>query len=331
MKRRFMQALVNEKLMNYEEFIEYISRQVMQLYAEEYEITLEKIQKNNATEFDSLIVRKLNSNIAPNIYLNLLYENYQKGASIPEILTIIHQNVMNIPEDILVSANEGICKRFLSSFYEIRDFVVFRIINYEKNVELLEQVPHQRFLDLALTYHCLVHNNDTGIGTVRITNQHMKQWNIGLAELEEVAITNTARIFPVLIRRMKDVIEAMIRCDGEDYGIMDHQLPQTENEKDQSFENRAYVMSNTQGINGASTILYQGVLSELSKQRSSDFYILPSSIHEVIILPASNDFDVKSLVKMVQEVNREQVASEEVLSNHIYYYSTEKGLQLLNE
>ena len=84
-----------------------------------------------------------------------------------------------------------------------------------------------------------------------------------------------------------------------------------------------YVLSNKSKLNGSGCILYQNLLRSLGKKLESDFYILPSSVHEVLLIPADDQDSYEELTAMVQEVNATQLANEEILSDHVYYYSRE--------
>ena len=81
-----------------------------------------------------------------------------------------------------------------------------------------------------------------------------------------------------------------------------------------------YIMTNRQEVNGASVLLYDDVLQTFALKKKTDFYIMPSSIHEVILIPKSKSPDLKDLNEMINEVNETQVQEEEVLSDHAYYY-----------
>ena len=82
-------------------------------------------------------------------------------------------------------------------------------------------------------------------------------------------------------------------------------------------------MTNRQEVNGASVLLYDDVLQTFALKKKTDFYILPSSVHEVLLIPADNQISMSTLSSMVRDVNSSQLAREEILSDHVYYYSLE--------
>jgi len=174
----------------------------------------------------------------------------------------------------------------------------------------------------------LVREDEEGIGTIRITNEHRKQWKVQLKELHELAADNTKRLFPVSIRSMEEVIRSMLmdEMSGKEEELSVEMNLFVENST--NAEHRMYILTNEKGINGASCLLYPNVLSEFAERFQSDFYLFPSSIHEVILVPAQDQKSSREYAEMVHEINATQVAKEEVLSDRVYFYSREKGLEV---
>ena len=92
---------------------------------------------------------------------------------------------------------------------------------------------------------------------------------------------------------------------------------------------KMYILTNQKGINGASCLLYPDVMNKLSEEFQSDFYVFPSSIHELILVPTHDNKSNNEYSNMVREINATQVAREEVLSDHVYYYSRVNGLVMM--
>lgn len=308
--------------MSYEEFKNSIMEQVTEVYGKEYKISLNQVIKNNDKIYDSLFIQTEKRCITPNIYLNPLYDYYQNGATIEAIMDYIKEHARESSSDHMIY------NQYIESFENLKQNITFRIVNYEKNQKLLENVPYRRYLDLAITYHLIVRNDEKGIGSVRVTKDHLKDWNMELSELERIAYKNTANMFPVVIQNIEDIVcnrfELPFEMHEKDFDLEYGHKVELESEKAVS-----YVFTNDRGINGAATILYPGVLKTFAKQQKSDFYILPSSIHEVILLPVTEDLEKDALAMMVRDINETHVAAEDVLSNHIYYYSRVSGLCMI--
>lgn len=319
--------------MKYEQFILDIKDTVERKVGCDFMVRLNHVIKNNALELDGLTIRNRNSKISPNFYLNDYFDRFQDGETVEDITDEILQL-------FLEQNNEEEQSQFDINFdfEKIKANIIFRVVNYKKNKKMLLNLPYINFLDLAITFHCLVKKEESGIGTIRISNDYMNLWKTSTNELMKIAGENTQRIFPANIRSMNEVIEGILKQDL-DYYIGDknpsdfkdftgYSSDMTEKDMIKSMlkpekENQQvdmYILSNSNGINGASTMLYPDVLKVFATEHNSDFYILPSSIHEVILIPYSQKMNKETLKDMVIDVNQTQVPSDEVLSNQVYIY-----------
>ncbi len=310
-----MLEVLKETDCSYNSFIANIMEMVKARMGKDYTAQICKVTKNNSLELDSLILLKEGKSFAPNIYLQPYYEAYLDGISMEEVTkrlcTIYHNCEAPIVD-----------KDFDYSFEAVKKNIVYRLINREQNENLLKKIPHLLFLDFAITFHCLVHHGQDGIGTIRITNEHITNWKVTLEELEQLAAENTIIQFPPTIRSMAEVIRKMMNeSNGNDVDYSDDIMNEIIQSKESS--KRMYVLTNSQGINGATCLLYNDVLKNFSNHLKSDLFILPSSIHEVILIPNHSSIDKELLRDMVVDVNQNQVANEEVLSNQVYFYSKE--------
>lgn len=316
-----MVQILKEATADYDYFVGQLKSGVTRRMGSEYTARTYKVMKNNSLELDSLVLMRRGKNFSPNIYLQPYYEAYQQGVKVSEL---VHR-LCNLYEQASVPMVED---TFTFGYEQMKPFIIYRLVNYERNRRLLERIPHLRYLDLAVTYHCLIQEDKEGIGTIRITNEHRKQWSAPLKELHELAAENTRRLFPETLRSMEEVMRSMVWEKPSD----DEERIQSEIDLEMDFtgqESRMYILSNQKGINGASCLLYPRVIQKLSESFQSDFYIFPSSIHELILVPTQNDRNYIEYSAMVREINATQVAREEVLSDNVYYYSRERGLTVL--
>lgn len=308
-----MLEVLKETDSSYDSFIANIMQMVMARMGEDYTAQIYKVTKNNSLELDSLILLKEGKSFAPNIYLQPYYEAYLDGISMEEVTDRLCSIYHNCSEPI-------VGKDFDYAFEAIKKNIVYRLINFEKNRKLLKKIPHLKFLNFAVTFHCVVHLGQDGVGTIRITNEHISHWKVTLEELEKQAAENTQIQFPPTIRSMDEVIRKMMNeSNGSDEDYSEEIIKEIIQNKENS--KRMYVLTNSQGINGATCLLYNDVLKNFSNQLKSDLFILPSSIHEVILVPYDCSIDKEVLRNMVVDVNQNQVANEEVLSDQVYYYS----------
>ena len=164
------------------------------------------------------------------------------------------------------------------------------LIGEEYNRELLEGIPHKKFLDMAVIYRIIMKEDAHGMWTVLITDDLLKELNLTEEELDQLALENTKRLFPAMVTKMSDLF---------------------------------YVITNKSKIHGATVIMYEEELKSLAEQLGGGFYLLPSSIHEVIAVP-EDILTVKDLICILEEGNRMESVKNESLSNSIYYYCQEK-------
>ena len=321
-----MQQILKESGVSYASFVDDITEMVKCRLGREYDINVIKVTKNNSIELDSLVIREKGRNFAPNIYLLPYYEAYMDGVSLQELTSRVcaasNHYSTPFPE-----------KNLELSMKEMRENIVIRLVNYDKNKKLLESIPYIKYLDLAVIFHCLVHNVEEGLGTIRITNEHLELWGITIEEMKSLALKNTMKKFPAIIRSMEEVIGELLIEELTETSLpsdlqeeIDLFKQETRQLREENGSTNMYILSNNKGINGATCILYKNVLKQFAEQLQSDLFILPSSIHEVILIPYHNSISYQQLTKMVQEVNLTQVAGDEVLSDKVYYYSRLKNV-----
>lgn len=293
--------------MTYQEFKQHIVTSLQQEFSSAT-ISIQDIVKNNNTHLDGLTIFSEGCNISPTIYLNYYYSQYEKGRPFSEV----YRDILKIYQENSPSINIDIS--FFTVYSKVKSRIIFKLINYQRNRELLNRVPHFRFLDLAIVFHCLVKTDRTGTATILIQNHHLSFWDITKDDLYALAMANTPKLLQYDLRNMTDVLKELL-CG-------DNRLP-AELSSDDAFP--MYMLSNRAKLNGSVCILYQNLLQDFASRLGSDLYILPSSIHEVLIIPADKSGSYEELSDMVREVNATQLSREEILSDHVYYFSRETG------
>ena len=171
-------------------------------------------------------------------------------------------------------------------------------------------------MDMMVTFHIVMQQTKEELGSVRITREIAKKWNIDTEQLFELARQNTPRLFPVKICTMYAMMTEMMEENVNEWEGFSITPNLTEAKQE------PYVVTNTMGINGAAVILYQNVLEKIADRLKGDYYILPSSIHEVLAIPMQQDLSQEELAQMVWEVNATCVPKEEILSGSVYCYDS---------
>ena len=287
--------------MNYQEFVGSVTGFLRESLPGGTRLQLIPLEKNNGIIMDGLSVRKEGKRVAPMIYLDSYYREYLDGRSLRGIC----DQILECCEDS--DFEEHFDVDFFREPERVRPTVAYRLINYEKNRELLQEIPHLPFLNLAVVFYSLLTDTPVGHATVLIRNSHLELWGKNTSWLYEAAKENTEKLLPKRLVSMEDMIYELSegRQEPEYAGVP------------------MYVLTNSRKSFGAACLLYDGVLGECFRRLEESYYLIPSSVHEVILIPASAVGDSRELCALVQEMNRTQVRSTEVLSDTVYLYSEE--------
>ena len=272
--------------------------------------------KNNNVHLTGLTVYPQNKKVAPTIYLEPYFDALQSGQPFATVINQIINSCMNA----LSCSENDIDVGNITDFEQMKQKICYKLVNTGMNSELLSTVPHRDYLDLAIVYYIPLSLTDNGLATLNITDGLAHIWGTDEETLYKLACLNT----PVLNR---GCITPMLDIMG---GIM--KIHQTHKHETRSYEGFDFtytdsssfpmcIATNQNKTYGASILLYDGFL-ETAAERFGSFYILPSSIHELIIVPAKfgNASDLK---QMVNEINGTEVPAEEVLSGSCYCYDTD--------
>ncbi len=278
-------------------------------------IEVHEVLKNNEVLYHGIHILEGDMRICPNIYLENFYDMYKRGdLSVEEIVAAIadiHEEHKDEMKPVEVAELD---------FEEVRERIIFRLVNTGMNQSILQESPNVPYLDMSILFYLLVRQDEERIGSIRITYALMETWtrNVAIQELMKCALRNMPRLFPARVLPILSAIK------GE---VPDGMLFHFPVEEGLSYcgECGFHSLSNHMGINGAATILYPGILEEIASYFQSNLFVLPSSVHEVIILPDYKEYRLEELSAMVKEINTREVDAEEVLSNHAYYYDREQG------
>ncbi len=290
--------------MGIKEFAMKVQDAVVKKLGEGYQVKIQEIQKNNSIVLQGLMIMSEKNNVSPTIYLNSFWEAYEKGL----LFSVVIDRILQIYKEDTPKANVDMS--FFREFKKVKDRICYRLVSKEQNQELLKKVPYMEYLDLAICFYYAYQGDALGCGSILIHNTHIEMWKTTKEELFKLAQYNTQLLFPWECRSMEDTISE----------IMDSRQEQVAEMQEFLGVMPMKILSNVNRVQGAICILYPGVLKQLADREQKNLFIMPSSIHEVILLPDSGCENAKQLKEMVTEVNSTQVEPEEVLSNNLYYY-----------
>ena len=299
-------------MMEYEIFKGVVGEKFKEFLPEKYQdaqVEIRPVDKVNRT-LDGLSIRgsEPGMNISPTIYVNHMYEDYVTTENLNATLERAAEGFMKAMEQ-----KESINVNELTNAECAKDKIVFQLINTEQNKEMLANMPHREFKDLSVIYRMVVKIDGEGIASTPVHNGLAETLGFTEEQMFKLAAENTKRLLPPVIKSMNDVMRDIFMKDGMPPEIADMMLGEMPPEQ------QMYVISNNKGINGAVSMLYEDGLHDLAEKLGSDLYIMPSSIHEVIAV--STDLgNPNELAAMVAEINMDQVALDERLSNQVYHY-----------
>lgn len=302
--------------MEYREFTDAVKKQMNQRMTGGVQASLYTAVKNNGKERTGVLIETPGINISPTIYLEEYYESYLKGRSLGQIV----EEILNFYNSIRQEESWD-CER-LRSYEGVRDRVVFKLVNTAKNRKFLSMVPHRSFLDLSIVFYVLLEATSDGTAALAVSNSHAGQWKVCADTLWADAVRNVKRLLPAELVTMNHALKEML---GKKAGSAGKE--ETENLLHGNVRERdgMYILSNSLKSYGAACIAYPNILEMVGEILQADYYVLPSSVHEVIIVPFSPGLDSSELDEMIREINMTQVAEEEVLSSHAYLFKRSTG------
>lgn len=281
-------------MLSKEEFFCYVENHILEYVKnpEGKEVRIQKVCKNNHVSMTGVSIGTSEERLQPVMYLETFYRMYIKGRDLGEVLCEIGAAYQEYEDGFPLEEEK------IFDYGFIRKNLFFRLVNLDQNQEQLEQCPYEQVNDLAVTYRWSAYRNSGGMASALIRKRDLELWGVSEEQMKADAQENTRKMFPPSIKKIESIIPVQIE-EGD--------IP-------------IFVLSNGDYMNGASAMLYDEVLKEFAERMKSNLYILPSSIHEVILLLEDDAGNPEELSKMVKDTNRTVVDKEEVLSDHVYYY-----------
>ncbi len=243
----------------------------------------------------------------PCIYLKEVYERYMMGSTLDNEAAVVWNTFKKAGE-------LGFTIPTLDWEY-VKDKVAFQLINLEKNADFLKGVPYRAYLDLAVIYRVILDIGPSGITSCVVTKGLMEHMGVSEEELYEAAY----RMTPVLLAPRVYTMYEML-CEMKKRG-KDEKGPEVDEMLAAALDSHMWVASNNIKQFGAYILLYPCYFESLSEE-NKDYYIIPSSVHELIILPTDIGEGVSDLEEMIRYVNENELSAEECLSDTLYRYDS---------
>lgn len=205
-------------------------------------------------------------------------------------------------------------------FEKIKDKIVFRIIGENKMQEYVAK-GHGKILNKSMEYgmYVIYVAELTNKISLIITDNVLDEIECDIDEIENIAMKNTEKIYPPVLRNLENVIMEALSGNITNSNLLDREMTML----DENEQTQMHVLTNIDGRYGASVIKYQGLMDKVAKLYKGDYYIIPSSIHEVILLSKNKSVTAKELEFILNDVNKGFVKKNEILGNKVLFYSHE--------
>lgn len=262
--------------------------------------------------YQGISIRQEGNRIGVQLDLSQAFDAYQKGEPMADIVHAIadqaEHGLNNAPD---INTGE------LLDYGQIKDKLMVSVVSAERNSRLLETIPHERKEDLALVFRVMVDPQRCSEGTILVTNQMLDKYGVTKDQLKADALANSEVVRPA---KLKGLYEMLSEASGMPQEMMGAPGPQEES---------IFVATVPDSVQGAGVIAYPGFLDKAAETLGRDFYILPSSIHEVLLAKDDGPYNADALRGMVRSVNAEEVDPADQLTDNVYHYdSREKIFEL---
>lgn len=305
--------------MNFENFMEAIKEAIKEYLPESYQdaqVMIQEQRKLNKRYMGLTVIRAGDERI-PTINLTDLYRQYNENpqVGITDVLEQISQIIQREPERFDVSR--------LTKYDEAKKHLFMRVSNIEENLQVLGSVPYVERADLAITFHIAVEENEAGRASAIVTNNMMENFGVNRNQLYKDALENSSFIAPVMIDNLGELVGRMEIEEMEARGASEEEIRKAEERiYVESQYNPMFVVTNETLLYGGSAIFYPGVMDQLGEVLNGDFFILPSSVHETLVVPDNGRISCHELKAMVMDINEKEVAPEDRLTDEVYHYDT---------
>ena len=305
--------------MNYEDFKEKFIEDVSdRLYEQGAEVNISVHEVNKLNEsYEAITVTPEGSNIGVNVGIDKFYGAYENGTPYEEVVDkavdVVAHGIAQRPEFDIDS---------LTDYSQMKEKLAMEVVSAEANKDLLETVPHKNMEDMAVVYRFVLSSDDDGRASILVTNQIIESMGVTPEQLHADALENAPHIKPAEIRGMSEVMAELV---GPEQAEMMGIVPM--DPKDEQM----FVATVPDKVHGAGVLAYQDFMDQAAERVGGDFFILPSSIHEILIVPDNGQMDLKTLEDMVKDVNATQVAPADKLTDSVYHYDSKAKIFELGE
>ena len=296
--------------MGLEKFAEEVLKEVTEKAGDRLSVQTVSANKNNGVTLTGITASKHEGKGGVCIYLDNYYEYYcDNRITLDEVTEDVYVKLMEHRNDL-----DGVDMKALWDWEAAKTRIRAKLVNREMNCGFLKKVPHRDFLDLAVIYYVTLDGlSESGTAAFTVSDGNMEIWRKKEDDLYRMAVSNMRLDGEPVFEDMEGILRGMIPVGG---------CPLTS----KALKVRLYVLTNREKIFGAAELLDENTLRGIGDKLGCDFIVLPSSLHESIIIPADVSAAYQELAEMVTDINRNVVSVEERLSDHVYLYGRKEGI-----
>ena len=292
-----------------EQFVEDLKER-LEAGGEKFSVDLNAVQKMNQN-YEAVTVKPEDAIIGVNLNMNEIYERYDRGMSYDTLVSEVAEKA-----DRALHDRPDFNLEALQDYDQMKEKLSMEVVSAERNADLLEKVPHKNMEDMAVVYRFVLDSDSDGRGSILVTNQLMDNYGITAEQLHADALQYAPVMRPAVIQTMAETLLEMMGPEAKD---MIPVLP----------DDPLFVATVPDKIQGAGVLAYQDFMEQAAERVGGDFFILPSSIHEILLVRDDGTFDINHLEDMVKQVDETEVAPEDLLTDSVYHYdSKEKVFEL---
>ncbi len=297
-----------------EQFVEAVKDKLEEMDLGDAKVDLQTVNKPNES-YEAMTVTPAGGNVGVNMNVNRFYDAVEDGMPFEEAVNraseMVDNGIAQMPEVDIAS---------LKDYEQMKDKLAMEVVSSEANAELLSTVPHQNMEDMAVVYRFVLGKDDNGMASVVVTNSMLESYGVTPEQLHMDALKNAPAIKPVVIQGMTELMTEMM---GDDFAALGLAMDPA--------DEKMFVATVPDKVQGASVIAYQDFMDQADERLGGDFYILPSSIHEILLVKDDGEANAHDLRNMVMEVNETQVSPEEKLTDSVYHYDSKDHVFELGE
>ena len=294
-----------------EQFVEDLKER-LEAGGEKFSVDLNAVQKMNQN-YEAVTVKPEDAIIGVNLNMTEIYERYDRGMSYDTLVSEVAEKA-----DRALHDRPDFNLDALQDYDQMKEKLSMEVVSAERNADLLEKVPHKNMEDMAVVYRFVLDSDSDGRGSILVTNQLMDNYGITAEQLHADALQYAPVMRPAVIQTMAETLLEMMGPEAKD---MIPVLP----------DDPLFVATVPDKIQGAGVLAYQDFMEQAAERVGGDFFILPSSIHEILLVRDDGTFDINHLEDMVKQVNETEVAPEDLLTDSVYHYDSKEKIFELAE